>query len=615
MNDSFVIGLVSVAVLGGLAQWLGWRLRLPAILLLLIFGIAAGPEGLGLVPTDAMFGDLLLPVVALAVAVLLFEGALTLHLPELDERFGVVAKLVTVGTVVTWFLGTLAAHYVLGLTWSLSILVGAVLIVTGPTVVIPLLRQIRPRGAAGAIIKWEGILIDPIGAVLAVLVFEALLQGGLMPALTGIGKTVFAGSVFGIGPAWILTVCLARYWIPDHLHSAAALALALLGYALADMIQHEAGLMAVTVMGVTLANQRRVDLSHIMEFKENLQVLLISALFILLAARMRWEQLQEIGVPEFLFLGILILLVRPLSVALSTAGSGLSREDRLFIAAMAPRGVVAAAVTAIFTLRLEQEGFAGAERLVPIVFFVIFGTVAFYGLLGRPMAHRLGVADRNPNGILMIGAHGFARALANTLRSLEIPVMVVDTNARHIAAARLEGLPVYHGSVLSDQAEEELELPGIGKIFALSANDEVNALSARHFVHLFGRENLFQLATTRKPREGSAELGAELRARVLLGGDVTFDDLERRFRAGHDFRATPITEEFGFQDWREVHGEDAFPLLTVGEDGRITVATRERPLQPEPGDTLVAFAPALDDEVVVAPGSGSSSGLEGLAEN
>ncbi len=597
MNESFVIGLVSVAVLGGVAQWLGWRLRLPAILLLLIFGVAAGPEGLGLVQTDAMFGDLLLPFVAISVAILLFEGALTLHLPELGARFAVVAKLVTVGTLVTWVLGGLGAHYVLGLSWSLSVLVGAVITVTGPTVVIPLLRQIRPTGPGGAVLKWEGILIDPIGAVLAVLVFEGLLHGGAMPAVLGIGKTIFAGTVFGVLPAWILTVCLARYWIPDHLHSASALGLALLGYALANTFQHEAGLMAVTVMGVTLANQRRVDLSHIMEFKENLQVLLISALFILLAARVRWEELREIGAPEFLFLGLLVLVVRPIGVALSTAGSNLPNVDRLFVAAMAPRGVVAAAVTAIFALRLEEEGFAGAERLVPIVFFVIAGTVAIYGLLARPLAHRLGVADKNPNGILIIGAHGFARALARALRDLGVPVLVVDTNARHVGAARLEGLPVYHGSVLSDQADEELDLPGLGRLFAMTANDEVNALSARHFVHLFGRENLFQLATTRKAAEGSAELGTELRARVLFGDGVTFEVLQKRFREGYEFVPTVLDDEFGLDEWRKAAGEDAMPVFAVNPEGRVKVATKASPLEPEPGDTLVALTRSIPAEV------------------
>lgn len=590
MNESFVIGLVAVAVLGGAAQWLGWRLRLPAILLLLVFGVAAGPEGVGLVRTDDMFGGLLLPFVAISVAILLFEGALTLHLDELGERFGVVARLVTLGTAVTWVLSAVGARYVLDFSWSLAILVGAVLTVTGPTVVIPLLRQIRPTGPGGAVLKWEGILIDPIGAVLAVLVFEALLDGGFTPALAGIGKTIVFGTAFGVIPAWTLTVCLARYWIPDHLHSASALGLALLGYVLANAFQHEAGLMAVTVMGVVLANQRRVDLSHIMEFKENLQVLLISALFILLAARVRWEDLQALAAPEFVFLGLLVLVVRPIGVALSTAGSSLPKVDRVFVAAMAPRGVVAAAVTAVFALRLEEEGFAGAERLVPTVFFVIAGTVAIYGLLARPLAHRLGVAERKPNGVLIVGAHGLARALARALQGLGLPVLVVDTNARHIGAARMEGLPVYHGTVLSDQADEELELPGIGKIFALTANDEVNALSARHFVHLFGRENLFQLAPAKKPTEGSAELGAELRARVLFGEGVVYDELQKRFRLGAEFTATPLTDQFGYEDWRETYGPDALPLLTMSDNGTVTVATRDNLLDPKPGETLLGFA-------------------------
>lgn len=583
------MGLVSVAVLGGAAQWLGWRLRLPAILLLLIFGIAAGPEGLGLVRTDEMFGDLLLPFVALSVAVILFEGALTLHIPELGEGFGVVAKLVTLGTVVTWSLGTLAAHYVLDFSWQLAVLVGAVLIVTGPTVVLPLLRQIRPTGPGGAVLKWEGILIDPIGAVLAVLVFEGLIDGGIVPSMAGIGTTIVSGTVLGAVPAWILVVCLSRFWIPDHLHAAAALALALLAYLLANQFQHEAGLLAVTVMGVILANQRRVELQHIMEFKENLQVLLISALFILLAARVDFSDVRELAAPEFTFLALLVLVVRPVSVALCTARSELSFADRLFLAAMAPRGVVAAAVTAVFALRLEEEGFAGAERLVPIVFFVIAGTVAIYGLLGRPLAIRLGIAERDPNGVLVVGAHAFARAFAHAVDELELPVLIVDTNPGLIGDARMEGLRFYHGSVLSDQADDELDLAGIGKIFAMTANDEVNALSARHFVHLFGRENLFQLAQTREPTEGRAELSAEVRARVLFGEEVTYAEMKRRFEEGAEFKATPLTEHFRFRDWRLEHGEDALPLLTVSSSGAVKVATVDQPLDPKPGDTLLGF--------------------------
>lgn len=593
MNDAFVVGLVSVAALGGAAQWLGWRLRLPAILLLLLFGMAAGVDGIGLVPTDAMFGDLLLPVVAVSVAILLFEGALTLHLPELGAQFRVVAKLVTLGAAVTWVLSAAAAHYVLDLSPPLAILLGAILTVTGPTVVLPLLRQIRPTGPGGAVLKWEGILIDPVGAVLAVLVFEALVDGGVTPAFIGIAKTLFAGTAFGLLPAWLLVVCLARYWIPDHLHSASALMFALVGYQLANLVQHEAGLMAVTVMGVALANQRRVDISHITEFKENLQVLLISALFILLAARVRWADLQELMVPEFaLFLGILVLVVRPIAVALCVRGGGLSRRDRIFVAAMAPRGVVAAAVTAVFALRLEEEGFVGAERLVPLMFLVITGTVAIYGLAGRPLALRLGLAERNPNGFVLIGAHRFARLLAHALKRAGLPVLVVDTNLALVRTARREGLPAYHGSVMSDHADEELELPGIGRLLALTVNDAVNALSARHFVHLFGRQNLYQIAPTRRAGEGSSELSSELRASVLGGDELTFEVLQKRIESGGQFTSTPLTDQFRIEEWHGEHGANAVPLVVVTRTGVVSVASPGRAFDPKPGDMLIGLTGA-----------------------
>jgi len=597
VNDSFVVGLVSVAVLGGVAQWLGWRLRLPAILLLLLFGMAAGPDGIGLVPTDAMFGDLLLPFVAVSVAILLFEGALTLHLPELGAQSWVVAKLVTIGAAVTWILAAVAAHFVLGLSWSLAILIGAVLTVTGPTVVLPLLRQIRPTGAGGAVLKWEGILIDPIGAVLAVLVFEALVDGGVSPAFIGIAKTIFAGGAFGFLPALFLVVCLQRYWIPDHLHAVAAVTFALLGYQLANTFQHESGLLAVTVMGVVLANQRRVDISHITEFKENLQVFIISALFILLAARVRWADLQELLVPEFgIFIGILVLVVRPLAVALCTGGGGLSRRDRIFLSAMAPRGVVAAAVTAVFALRLEEEGFAGAERLVPLMFMVIAVTVAIYGLLGRPLALSLGLAERNPNGFVLVGAHRLARSLAHALMQADLPVLLVDTNVGLVETARDEGLAVYHGSVLSDQADEELELPGIGKLLALTPNDEVNALSARHFVHLFGRQNLYQLSPGRRPHGGSSELSSDLRARVLGDDDLTFEALEERMRAGSRFKSTILADEDGMEGWWAEHGEHAVPFIAVARSGEVTVASQGRALDPKSGDTLIGLTGAPASE-------------------
>jgi len=582
------IGLATIVVLGAAAQWVGWRMRLPSILLLLVSGFLVGPQVAGLVDPDA-FGALLLPFVSLSVAVILFEGALTLELRELGEHRGVVGRLITLGAAITWMGAALLGWLLLGLGPVLAVLVGAILVVTGPTVVLPLLRQVRPAGGSGSILKWEGILIDPVGAVLAVLVFEGIAAGGgLRPALglaaLGILKTILIGGGIGVAAALLLLLVLRRYWVPDDLHSPVALSMAVGAYALANLAQHEAGLLTVTVMGALLANQRRVDVSHILEFKENLRVLVISAVFILLAARIDPGALRAVDWRIALFVAGLVLVVRPLAVAACTAGSGLDRRTRLFLAGLAPRGVVAAAVASVFALRLEALGHPGAGRIVPIVFVVVIGTVAIYGLGAGPLAFRLGLAKPAPQGVLIIGAHRFGRELAAALRGLGILALLVDTNARRIARARLAGLPAWHGSAVGERADEHLDLAGIGRLFALTSNDEINSLCVVHYAPVFGRGEVYQL-----PPAGDVP-AARLRGRVLFSAGWEARALNDRLAAGAAVKATKLTEQFGLAEWRAEHGPEALPLLTVDEDGRVTVVAADQPLAPSPGDTLVGLA-------------------------
>jgi len=597
MVASVAAGLAAIAVIGAAAQWLGWRLQLPSILLLLVFGFLAGPEVGGIVEPDALFGDLFQPFVSIAVAVLLFEGSLTLTLRELGEYKLVVFKLVTLGAAVVVVLAGTAAIFLLDFDPALALLLGAILTVTGPTVVIPLLRQVRPTGSAGAILKWEGILIDPLGAVFAVLVFEGIVDAGAFAsaldlALWGIGKTLLFGGVSGAVGAWVLVELLRHYWVPDHLHSPTALALAIGVFAAANAFQHEAGLFSVTLMGALLANQKRVDLRHILEFKENLQVLLIAALFILLAARVRIEQFGRLHAGAFVFLAFLILVVRPVAVWLCTIGGKLGTKTRIYIAAMAPRGVVAAAVTAVFALRLEATGYAGADALLPVVFLVIVGTVAVYGLSAGPLAHRLGLATPDPQGVLVIGASRLAREVALQLKEAGLRVLLADTNARAIKRARLMGLEVFYGNVLSEHSDEEIDLAGIGRLFAMTPNDEVNALAALHFVHLMGRSDVLRLAPTPEKGKGGDYLSPHLRARILFGKEYTYDALNERLRDGAEIRATKLTDEFGFAQWRDEHGDDAIPLMTIDRSETVTVGTVDKPLDPKPGDTLVALVDA-----------------------
>ncbi|MCA9059598.1 MAG: cation:proton antiporter, partial [Planctomycetaceae bacterium] len=395
--EKILSSLAAVFVLGVSAQWVAARLRIPSILLLLATGIAAG-SGFGWIAPDQLLGDLLLPVVSLSIAVILFEGSMSLRFRELARIGRPLLMMLTIGVFLTWALTTLGSMWILQLPPGLSLLLGAILTVTGPTVIGPMLRLIRPSGPAGPIARWEGIVIDPIGAMLAVLVFSAesaLSRGAFgsaaLDAFAGFGQTMLTGVCSGWCMAWCLRQLLSRHWIPDHLESPFTLMTVIGGFTASNLLVHEAGLIAVTVMGILLANQNQVSIRRIMEFKENLSVLLISSLFILLSARLETAALLEMSWRGPAFAAFMILIVRPVVVWLATIGSGLRKVDRLFLAWLAPRGIVAAAVSSVFALELAKTN-PQASLLVPATFTIIISTVLVYGLTSGPLARILGLS-------------------------------------------------------------------------------------------------------------------------------------------------------------------------------------------------------------------------------
>jgi NhaP-type Na+/H+ or K+/H+ antiporter len=423
--------------------------------------------------------------------------------------------------VVTAVLASLAAATVLGLPWQLAAVFGCLLTVSGPTVVLPLVRHVRPKGATGPILRWEGIIIDPIGATLAVLAFEAVKAGSGSAAasdiLLGVFRTVLIGGGLGLVAGLLMEQGIRRYLIPDFLQNPVSLAMAVGAYGLADTFQKESGLLATTIMGMYLANQRHLETRHILEFKENLRVLLISTLFVVLAARLQPEQIGAIGWPAVVFVGLLILVIRPLAVAASTVGSSLGVRERVFLACVAPRGIVAAAVAPVLAADLAPD-FPQAQQLVPLMFAVIIGTVLVYGLMAGPMAHRLGLSDSNPQGVLILGGQPWARALASTLRGLGVRTLVVDTNEANVLAAQAEGLEAFHGSILSESAFEDIDLTGIGRLLALTANDQVNTLAAQRMAREFGSAGVYQLL----PKRASDNVAPQTAARLLADGQASY---------------------------------------------------------------------------------------------
>ena len=590
MPEHFLIGLGLILIIGIAAQWIAWKIHLPAILLLLICGIVAGPVT-GLIHPDQLLGNTLFPIVSLSVAVILFEGGLSLRVDELREIGGVIFRLIAIGISITWVLSSLFAYWLLDFNIYLSVLFGAILIVTGPTVIIPLLRQVRPSGQVGSILKWEGIVNDPIGASVAVLVFEVIMvsgtNNGAGVATVGAIKTLVFGVGVGLAGATIMYFLLKRHLIPDFLQNPITLMLVVAAFMGANLLQEESGLLAVTVMGFALANQKSVRVKHIIEFKENLRVILISLLFIILAARLQVSDLEHLNWSIVLFLVILILVVRPAAVYASTIGSKLNWKERFFLVAMAPRGIVAAAVSAIFAFRLSSEGYSEASLMIPYIFVVIIGTVTVYGLMAAPLARKLGVAKPVPRGLWILGAQNWVRKMALELKELGFRVIVTDTNWYNIREARMSGLETYYGNILAEYALNEINLDGIGHFLAMTPNDEVNSLATLRFSEILGRSEVYQLTSETAGKKG--EISGELNGRILFKKQLNELRIKTLFSEGAELRATNLTEEFDYNTL--LSGDDQFiiPAFLITQAGDIRIFATDNPPEPQPGQRIVSL--------------------------
>ena len=609
-----------------LAQLVAWWIRVPSILLLLGFGVVLGfwmnpDEILFKISGDESLGPkIVFPLVSLAVAVILFEGGLSLRFSELKAAAGgAVVRLCSIGVLISWVLGSLLAWGLLGIQLKLAVLLGAVLVVTGPTVVAPLLRYIRPNRKIGSVVKWEGIIIDPIGAILAVLVFEQLFPHGHIghhvveaatavtawDPLLGILKTAAIGIGIGCVSAFVLTIVVRRYWLPDYLHGLAFLATALAMFALSNFLMEESGLVTVTVMGIFLANQKHLSIEHVVEFKENLGVFLISCLFIILGSRLDLAVLGQVGWRGALFVFLMIAIVRPVSVWAAMIKSGLNREEKIFLAFLAPRGIVAAAVVSVFALKIlataevdgDQELIADAEVLVPATFMLIVGTVAVYGLGAAPLARRLGLAESNPQGILFGGAAAWIRDIAVILKDAGYTVMLVDTNYRNISAAKMAGLPAHCKSILSEYVHEEIDFAGIGRLLALTKNDAVNAMAAAQFSHFFGSQNVYRLLPSDVDKGSRAKVGEVSKGRELFAETWGEDKFEEAYAQGFRPKLTKMSDEFTFEDFKALHGEGVVVILVIDKNGLVHINTADFDLEPLAEQSVVALVktePAVD---------------------
>ncbi|MBI9040021.1 sodium:proton antiporter [Lutibacter sp.] len=515
-----MLELAGIIILGIVAQWFAWRFKIPAILPLILIGLLVGPistlisvDGTKwLEPvwngTEGLFpGERLFNFVSLAIGIILFEGGLTLKKEEILNVGPVILKLITLGSVITFFGAGIAAHYIFYLSWDISFLFSALIIVTGPTVIAPILRNIPLKKDISTVLKWESILIDPIGALVAVLVFEFISVGTgyeyTKEALVEFGKIVIIGISIGFTFAYGLFYGIKNNLIPHYLLNVATLASVLFVFVLSDFFAHESGLLSVVIMGMVLGNKKSKELKDILYFKESISVLLISILFILLSANINISDLYLLYNWESLILfGVVILILRPLGVFLSTINSGLKFNEKIFISWVGPRGIVAAGIASLFGLKLTMQGEPGAEYITPLVFMIVLGTVVLNATTARLFAKLSGVFLKSSDGILIAGASSFSRLIGTYLKENGRRVVLIDSNPKSIEKARALGLEGIEGNVYSDDLIDNIELNDVGYLLALTASASVNRFVLERFSDIYGECGAFRLISTEEMLAG-----------------------------------------------------------------------------------------------------------------
>jgi NhaP-type Na+/H+ or K+/H+ antiporter len=597
MHETIVLSLAGIGITALVCQWFAWWVKLPAILFLLLSGILLGPVT-GWIQPDDLFGDLLFPIVSLAVAVVLFEGSLTLKFSEIKGLERVVQRLLSTGVLTTWAITAYAAYKLLDISVPLALLFGALTVVTGPTVIVPLLRTVRPTAHLSNILRWEGIVIDPIGALLAVLVYEFIISGSggaaLGHTLLSFAGQVCTGLAFGALAGYAWGTVLRRHWLPEFLHNVATLLMVFGVFALSNHLQGESGLLSVTVMGVWLANMKGVDVSDILDFKETLSILLISGLFIILAARIDFARVAELGWGALGVLAVMQFIARPIKVVISTWGSNLSWRERALLAWIAPRGIVAAAVAALFALQLQQRGYEQALLLVPMTFIVILGTVALQSSTARLLAVWLGVAEPEPKGFLIVGANPLARAIGRALQKHGFHVQLADASWSNVRTAVMDNLPTFFGNVVSEHADRKLDLVGIGQLLALSSTQEENALAATRYRNEFGAANIYSLQII-SAQEGDTKTGKPRVGQLAFGEEVSYTKLSAMLGEGAEVRSTRLSEEFGYDEYYKKYFR-AVPLFAINPRGTLYVYTPERELKPGSEWTIISLIPEVADK-------------------
>lgn len=590
---SLLSQIMLIGILGIGSQWLAWKFNFPAIVVMSVAGLLVGPI-FGIMNPEESFGDLYSPIISVAVAIILFEGSLNLKFKEISGLGKPIFRIASLGAFIAWILGSLTAHYVAGLSWAVAFVIGGLFIVTGPTVIMPLLRQSKLKARPAKILKWEGIIVDPIGVLLAVFAFEII---AFFTLDTHNGKDLILFFVIGIFAALIgwLSGRLVGYLfetgrMPEFLKSPFVFVLVILTFTVPDEIVHGTGLLSVTAMGMTLANIGISSLNDFRHFKENISILLISAIFIMLASSLQIETIIHIFSPNIIaYVLLMMFLVRPLSIFISTINSGLSLEEKALVGWIAPRGIVALTVSSYFAAKLADAGYEDASLLTALTFGLVFFTVLAHGFSIGPLAKRLNLSLEGKPGVLIVGSNQFSVGLAKSLQALGLPVLIADASWDNLRIARRKGLDFYHGDILSEQTEYNLDTIPYDYLIAATDSYSYNALVCTAFMPEYGRTNVFKVDPNEDEQLDNQILS--LGGRSLFRDEISLDELTDMLNQGYVFRRTPLTEQFTYEQFLAEQSTDTLPLYMLKPSNQITFYASDMRSTPGAGDVLVSLTP------------------------
>ena len=586
-----MVELGGIVILGILAQWIAWRLKVPAILPLIIIGLIVGPistlwteTGMKLIEPlwneksqHGLFpGELLYHFVELGIGIILFEGGLTLKREEIRDVGDTIIRLITLGSLVTFIGGALIVHFIIGLSWPLAFLFSGLIIVTGPTVIAPILRNVPLNRNVSAVLKWEGILIDPLGALVAILVYEFISssKGGVNftgDALQHFLILVCVGLALGVGTAFLLRFLLKRNFIPHFLLTIFSLAFVLAIYVGSNILVNDSGLLTVVVCGMVLGNIEVPYIKEITYFKESLSILLISILFILISANINIEDLMLLNNWRcILSFFLIILILRPLGVFWSTKNSNLDTKDKIFIGWMGPRGIVAAGIASLLGSKLVKLNMDGADYITPLVFMVVLGTVLLNATTARLFARMLGILLKKSNGILILGATKASRLIAKYLQDNNRHVVLVDSNMNNVNRSIKEGLHAVQANVYSEGLADNVSFNDIGYLLAMTSSDEVNRFASAKLHEYLGEEGAYRIPSSEEIEKGDVNGDQTLFSKV--------DDYINLSEAARDYPQIYEMDSSSKNDFYQnldsiLENAKSIPLFTKDKEGRIEIIT------------------------------------------